>query len=460
MANVNRESLGNLHDKIKVTLQQQDYMPVFEKDVKSFSRRANIPGFRKGKVPAGVIRKMHGKELYADAVIRSAEKELRDYLSNEKIELLGQPLIFKDDNNLPELDIHNPKEYEFLFEVGLKPEINISFPSDTSAILYKVKVKPEDIDNRVDGFQTQFGKLNDTEVVEGADNIVYLTINEINEDGSKKEGGFNGNTSLYVKVFREEFQNELKGKKKDDVLKTTLNKAVDSEKYPGVFQNLNIDVKDTVLTNAPVELKIDSVHTLDKAELNEDLFKKAYPSKEINSEEEFRKAIEEDEQSYWDKAANNYLNHNLLHLLTEIPVSLPEDFLKRSISGTAGGDQVTKEEKENSYKSLADQLKWSMITEKIIKDQNLTISREELRKDAAEELKNYFGGANLMGGDENWLDEYVDRLLADQKQTEQRMDKLMSEKVFDWARTQIKVEEKEISQDDFQKEIEDHQHHH
>lgn len=458
MASVTRESIGNLHDKITVKLEKQDYLPSFEKDIKSYTKRANIPGFRKGMVPLGMIKKMVGKELYADAVVKSAEKELRDYLLKEKIDFFGQPLFLNDKENFPSLDLQNPKDYEFLFEIGLRPDVEIKFPENASLKLFKVKVKPEDIEQRVENFQDQFGELKEAESVEGPENVINLHIDETDEKGELKEGGFSGNTTLYVKAFSDEFQQQLIGKKKDDILTGILNKIIDPEKYAGVYENLGINPEDEQETGVSVQVKISNVNTLEKAPLNEELYKKAFPSKEIATEEEFRKTVEEDEQKYWDDAANNYLEHNLHHLLLDIPVSLPEEFLKKMMEDPA--KPLSQEEINQQYPSFSNQLKWTLISGKIIQDQKIEVTAEELKEDIRTELRNYFQNMSLGSSDNEWLENYVERVMADQKQTEQRMDKLLVKKVFDWAKTQVQIKEEETSQEDFQKELSEHQHHH
>lgn len=459
MASVSKESIGELYDKITVKIEKQDYLPLYEKDIKSISKKANIPGFRKGMVPSGLIKKMYGKEVYADTVSKLAEKELKDFIINEKLNLLGQPLYFNEGENIPKLDFQNPQDYEFLFEVGLRPDLQIDIPKDAKAIFYKVKVKPEDIDNRVDAIQAQFGELKDAEIIEGPDNIVYGEFTELNEDGTEKEEGFKGDTSLYVKVFNEEFQQQLTGKKNDDILTGTFSKMVDAEKYPGFYQNLKIDKDNNALVNAPVQLKISGVNNLEKAPLDEELYKKAFPARQITTEEEFRKAIEEDEQSLWDKSANDYLEHTIIHILGSIPVKLPEDFLKKTISESSS-EKPSEEDAEKSLQNLITRLKWSIISEKIISGQQLNVTTEEIRNDVTDELKNYFGRSTPNEKDNEWANSFADRVLADRKQTEQRAEKLLSKKILNWAKTQINIQEQDISQEDFQKEMEHHQHTH
>jgi len=458
MASVTRESIGNLHDKLTVKLEKQDYLPSFEKELKSLSKKANIPGFRKGMVPSGMIKKMYGKELFTDSVLKSAEDKLRHYLTDEKMDIFGQPLFLNDEKNFPKIDLQKPEDYEFAFEVGLRPEIEVKIPENASAIFYKVKVKPEDIKNRIDNFQAQYGELKEADKVEGPENIVYISISETDEAGNIKEGGFFDDTSLYVKVFNEDFQNQLKGKKKDDILNVVLDKVIDPAKYHGVYEKLKLNPEDSSQTGSHAQLKITGVNTLEKAAVNEELFKKAFPSKEIKTEEEFEQAITEDEQKYWNEAANNYLDHTLHHILSDIPVSLPEDFLKRMMNDPE--KPLSGEEIEKNYPSFADQLKWSLIAGKIISQQELKVTPEEIRQNITEELKQYFGTTTFNEDDHSWLDSYVDKVMTDKKQTEQRIDKLLGRKIFDWAKTKVQIREEEISQEDFQKILESHQHHH
>ena len=146
MASVTRENIGELHDKLTVKLSKDDYMPAFEKGLKDFAKKANVPGFRKGMVPAGIIKKMHGSELFADQVLRLAEKELNDYLVKENPTIFGQPLPYGELPN--NLDFNNPGDYSFDFEIGLKPELKISDISKENFTWHGVEVT-EDMVNEL-----------------------------------------------------------------------------------------------------------------------------------------------------------------------------------------------------------------------------------------------------------------------------------------------------------------------
>lgn len=457
MASVTREQIGNLHDKISVKIDKQDYLPSFESDLKKFSKKANIPGFRKGMVPAGMIKKMYGNEFYREAVIKSAEKELQEFLAKENLEIFGQPI--PSDGTLPNLDLQNPSEYEFQFEVGRKPELKIDLSNAGKLTSYKIKVKKEDIDNRVDSFQGQFGELKEAGEVSNENNIVELNITQVNEEGQPVEGGFSSDQSLYVKVFTESFQKALTGKKKDDILQSRLNEMIDFEKYPGVLENIGIPKEDSEKVNSAVTVRIVKVNDLEKHPLNEDLYKKAYPSKNIHSEEELRNTIEAEEQKQLDDVSSNQLDHQIYHLLMDSSATdLPESFLKKLLLATK--TKKSEEEITNQMPSFLKELKWSLISQQIIRDNDLKVTADDIKSEIKSELARYFGNVDIDSEEFAWTDSYVNRMMADKEQLESRYHRLLTAKVFDWVKSQISTEKQEISQEDFAKMEKDHQHTH
>src|SRR3977135_781815 len=170
MATVTRENVGLLTDKITVNIAKGDYIPSFEKALKNYGKQANIPGFRKGMVPAGLIRKMYGSSVFADEVLRTVEKELTSYMSNEKLEIFAQPLPLPE-NDARQIDMGKPDDYSFAFEVGLKPTFNLTDLGQARLTRYKVEVTEAMIDEEVERLQTRNGKMTEPEVVAGDENV-------------------------------------------------------------------------------------------------------------------------------------------------------------------------------------------------------------------------------------------------------------------------------------------------
>lgn len=461
MATVTRENIGLLNDKIIVKVAGEDYLPSFEKAIKSYSKSASIPGFRKGMVPAGMIRKMHGQSVFTDEVLKSVEKELTNYVNTEKLEIFAQPLPL-DENDARRIDMNNPSEYAFAFEVGLKPEFSIANLGAEKITRNKVTVTDEMVNDELNRLQMRHGKMTDPEAVTGDDNVINVTFIETDEAGNEVEGGTRKDNSLLVKYFSPSFRPNLIGKKKDDTLQLQLKTGFEDKEREWVLQDLGIDPGDAGVTDKFFKLEITKVGLVEKAEMNEEFFKAAYPAKEINSEEELRNALREDIQTQWDRQSRNHMQHEIYHVLLEhTNIDFPELFLKRWIQ-TGGEKPKTPEEVEHEFPGFINQLKWNLITDKITHENNIEVKKEDIEDFARQQLFGYMGGNMLdaSGAEQPWVTDYIARMMQDRKFVEDAYHRIQTNKVFDWAETQVNAVEKPVSAEEFTKELEKHQHHH
>ena len=450
MPTVTRENIGLLIDKITVTVQTEDYLASFEKQLKQFARNANIPGFRKGMVPAGVVKKMHGPALFADEVLRSVEKKLVDYLQGEQLDIFAQP-IPSAENSADQLNMNAPSDYSFSFEIGLKPAFGLNLPS-VSLPRYKVNVTEEMVNDEIERLQARLGKMSEPEVVDNEENVLNVTFEEEGvENAPKKEN------SLLVKYFTSAFRSTLMGLKKDSTVTVDLRSAFEEKEREWLIKDLGVDGSDASL-DKKYTMTIVKVGLVEKRELNEEFFKEAFPTKEIKTEEEMRQLIREDIQKQWDNHARNLLHHELYHVLLEkTTMDFPESFLKKWMQ--SGGEKLkTAEEVENEFPTFKDQLRWTLISDKIVKENNLDVNPEELKEYMRQQILGYFGGMSMDGNIE-WLDSYVDRMLKDEQQVESSYRRLITEKLFGWAEHQINAQEKPISSEEFLKLQEQHNHH-
>ena len=450
MSTVTRENIGLLIDKITVTVQTEDYLPSFEKQLKQFAKNANIPGFRKGMVPAGVVKKMHGPALFADEVMRSVEKKLVDYLQGEQLDIFAQP-IPSAENSADQLNMNAPSDYSFSFEIGHKPAFDLNL-SSVSLPRHKVNVTEEMVNDEVDRLQARLGKMSEPEVVDNEENVLNVTFEEEGvENASKKEN------SLLVKYFIPAFRPTLMGLKKDSTVTVDLRSAFEEKEREWLIKDLGVDGSDASL-DKKYTMTIVKVGLVEKRELNEEFFKEAFPTKEIKTEEEMRQLIREDIQKQWDNHARNLLHHELYHVLLEkTTMDFPESFLKKWMQ--SGGEELkSAEEVENEFPTFKDQLRWTLISDKIVKENNLDVNPEELKEYMRQQILGYFGGISMDGNIE-WLDSYVDRMLKDEQQVESSYRRLITEKLFGWAEHQINAQEKPISSEEFLKLQEQHNHH-
>jgi trigger factor len=455
MATVVRENIGLLNDKIIVKISKEDYFPSFEKKLKEYSKTANIPGFRKGMVPAGMIKKMYGAGIFSDEVLKTVEKELFTWLNNEKPEIFAQPLPLN--NDLGGLDMNNPKDVEFGFEIGLKPAFEI--PSLEKAPLTKhvVNVSKEMVDEEISRMQIKGGKMTEPETIDNEENVLNVLFTESDKDGNPVEGGISKENSVLLKYVNPIMQKELMGKKAGDHFVFQLNKIFEGDKLEMMLQDLGFAKDDKDAADKFFKLDLVKIGLVEKRELNEEFFNEIFPGKGIKSEDELRAALETEIAQYWDAQSRNQLHDQLYHyLLDETKMEFPETFLKRWLE-TGGEKPKTAEEAESEFPSFSNQLKWTLISDRLITENKLEVGEEELRDNMKAEVMRYFGQMN-MGDDTSWLESYIDRMMKDEKQVDATYRRLITEKLFGYAASQTKPKEKKVTADELMAMQHNHQH--
>jgi trigger factor len=457
MATVTKENIGLLHDKLTVTLEKTDYLPAFEKALKEYGKKANMPGFRKGQVPAGLIKKMYGASIFTDEVLRSVDRELIKYLETSKLDIFAQPLPVELD--MRQLDMNNPADYSFHFEIGLKPEFSLADLEKAKITRYKVQVTDEMINNEITRLQNRYGTMKDEEKVNSDENVLNVTFVQVDEDNNETENGIRKDNSLLVKYFKEALRKELTGKAANDFIVTDLNSAFDEKEREWVLEDLGFSKEDATAGNTRFKLIITKVGLLEKRELNEEFFNQLYPGKEVKTEADFRAKIKEEIQAYWDGQASNQVQDQAYHeLIDQTKIEFPEAFLKKWIK-TQGEQEKTDEQVENEFPVFRNQLKWTLISDKIVRDNGIQVHPDDIRNMAKQQLFGYMG---MSAGDEEqaWVTDYVERMMKDRKYVEDAFNRIQTQKIFEWAESKVKPVEKEISAEDFTKLVEEHQHHH
>src|SRR5215213_5440936 len=193
MATVTQQDVAPLHKHLNVTINKEDYLPTFEKSLKDYSNKANIPGFRKGMVPIGLIKKMYGNSLFVDEVLRMVDKQVSDYIQNEKLEIFAQPLPV--DFNVAQLDANKPDNYSFTFEVGMKPDFQLPDLAKESVKRYKVQVTDEMLNEEIERLRTRYGNMTEPEAVASDENVLNVTFIETDAGGNEIEGGLRKDNS-------------------------------------------------------------------------------------------------------------------------------------------------------------------------------------------------------------------------------------------------------------------------
>lgn len=458
MATVTRANIGNLHDKLSLTLEKTSYLPAFEKSLKEYGRKANIPGFRKGMVPAGLIKKMYGPSLFTDEVLKAVDRELISYLQQEKVEIFAQPLPLETD--LQQLDVNNPLDYTFHFEIGLKPEVKLPDLAKVKTTRYVVEVTEEMIDNEVTRLQNRYGNMKDQEEIDSEENVINVNFVEADKDSNVVEGGITKDNSLLVKYFASKQRKNWMGKKAGDSLTLQLSKAFEEKERDFIMGDLGLDKNDKAAADKFYNIVITKVGLLEKKELNEEFFSQLYPGSEVKTTDDFRNKIKEEIQAYWNGQATNQLHDQLYHeLLDHTKLDFPMAFLKKWLQ-TQGENPKSAEEAEAEYPKFESQLKWTLITEKIVNENAIQVNPQEIRDFAKQQLFSYMGGGAGLADDQSWVNDYTEKMMKDRRFVEDAFNRIQTQKIFEWGTTQLKPTDKKIDADAFTKMVEEHQHHH
>ena len=455
MATVVRENIGLLNDKLIVKISKEDYFPSFEKKLKDYSKSANIPGFRKGMVPAGMIKKMYGAGIFSDEVLKTVEKELFAWLNKEKPEIFAQPLPLN--NDMGGLDMNNPKEVEFGFEIGLKPAFEIPSLSTAPVTKYMVAVTDEMVTEEIGRMQLKAGKMTEPEEINNEENVLNVLFTETDINGNVTDAGISKENSVLLKYVLPEMQKELMGKKVGDHFIFPLNKIFEGDKLEMMLQDLGFEKNDEEAAKKFFKLDIVKIGLVEKRELNEEFFNEIFPGKNIATEAELRTALKEEIAQYWDAQSLNQLHDQLYHyLLDETKMEFPESFLTRWLE-TGGEKPKTAEEAAAEFPSFSGQLKWTLISDRLIKENKLEVSETELREHMKAEVMRYFGQMK-MDGDLSWLESYIDRMMKDEKQADATYRRIINEKLFGYAASQTNPKEKKVSSEELLAMQHNHQH--
>jgi trigger factor len=455
MATITQQEVAPLHKQLHVTIAKEDYLPSFEKALKEHSKKANIPGFRKGMVPAGLVRKMYGASLFTDEVLKKVDQQVNDFLQKEQADIFANPIPVNVD--LAQLDMNNPSSYEFVFEMGIKPSFELPNLPTLPVKRYEITVDDALLDEEVDRMRSRYGNMTEPEAVTGDENVLNLNFTETDAAGTPVEGGIRKDNSILVRYFKEGFRKNLMGKKTGDTLQIAFNEAFESSEAEWILQDLGIDSG----TDRFFHLDITKVGLIEKRELNAEFFAQLFPNDNLQTEEEFRGRVRTELEGQWAGESRNQLQHSLYHvLLDNTKIDFPADFLKRWLK-TQGenGQSKTDEQVESEFPQFLNQLKWSLITDKIATQAGITVEQEDLRAFAKQQLLGYMGGQGL-DTEADWMTDYVARMMKDRKYVEDAWSRIQTEKIFQWIESQANTTPTPISREAFLKMNQEHQHVH
>ena len=446
--NITQEKINDLNAVVKININPEDYQPRVEKAIKENAKKAKLPGFRAGMVPASHIKKMYGKSILVDEINNLLQDTLNNYIDEQKLAVLGQPLPAVDDNKEYNWDFAD--NFEFSYELGLAPEFSIDFSSTDKVTQYVIKVDDETLASRIKNIRRSYGKMTNPDV-SADDDVLYSELVQLSADGSVFEGGITNTASVRLDQIKDEaIKASLIGLKKDDVLTFDIRKAFDNDaaKIAGL---LKIEEDDAADLRGDFQLTVKNVNRLEESDLNQEFFDKLFGEGVVTTEEEFRAKITEEIETMMQQDAERKLQGDIYQYgLGKVSFELPDEFLKRWLQAT--NEKLTPEELAGGYNDFAQNLKWTLIENKIIKDNELEIKYEDVFQLAKARLGQQF---TMYGQpiDEEQLGQYAVQYLQNKENANKIFEDVKALRVFDYIKSVVTLEPKEISYTDFTSEF-------
>lgn len=437
--NITRENIDTLNAVVKVDITKADYSDKVEKILSDYRKTANIPGFRKGHVPMGMVKKQYGKAVLVDEVNKLLQDALNKYLTEEKLDVLGNPLPkAQDDLNW------DAENFSFEFELGLSPEFEVKLKGKKAITHYHIVADDTMIENQIKNIQKQYGKLiSKSEVAEG-DEITGVFANDEKE--------INNSTTITLDKFKgKATAKKFIGAKVDDVI-TLKTKGMFADDHD-LMNVLKVSHEDAHGLNIEVTFTISEVNTRELADLDQDLFDKLFGKGNVTSVTELKQKIKEDsEKQFVQQSDQKLLNDVTEYLVENTKFDLPSTFLQKWLQ-TAGEETMDEAQAKEEYEKSEKSMRYQLIEGKIITDNKLQIDFDELKAYAQDMIKGQMVQFGQLNPSEKELDDVSARILSNKDEVKRLSEQLTSQKLLAFYKENANLKTKELSYDKFVKEV-------
>ena len=437
--NITKEQIDDLNAVVTVAITKDDYQDKVDKILKDYRKQANIPGFRKGQVPLGLIKKQYGKSILVDEVNKLLQDNLNKYLTEEKLDVLGNPLPKQQDN----FDWDN-EELAFEFELGLAPDFEVSLDTKKPITRYKIVADKKMVNEQVERMQKQYGKLVSKTEVNKKDEVTGTFKNEEEEIDNKATLELN-------KIKNKKALEALNGKKVGDSI--TLNtKGLFKEDYL-LSSVLGVSQEKAKDLDTEVSFTIEEINEREPAELNQELFDKLFGEGKITSEKEMKERIKEDSEKQFEQQADQKLLNDVTeYFIDNTKFDLPSEFLTKWIRMT-GEEPLTEDQANEEYEKSEKGLRYQLIEGKIIQKNDIQLQFEELKEFAKGFIRSQMAQYGQLDPQEEELDNIAARVLGNQDEAKRLSEQLMSQKLLNLYKEKANLKTKEVNYEDFIKEV-------
>jgi trigger factor len=445
--NITRENIDDLNAVLKVKIEKTDYEGKVETVLKDYRKKATIKGFRPGMVPIGLIKKMYGKAVEIDEINKVVTESIQKYITDEKIEILGDPLPKADEQE--KIDFETQTEFTFNFELGLSPVIDLKLSKKNKVNEYEILIDEKMRKDYMENYTRRYGELKKAESIEEKD-VIKGKVEAIDTEGNViTEGPSVDETSIGVDIIKvDSIKKEFIGKGLNDSVDFDLKAAFpnDSE-IAGILHKKKEEVPDLP---SNYRFTIHDISRFYPAELGKELFDKIFGEGVITTEEEFMKKIEEEITANLKRESDYRLMIDVKEMAMEkTDFALPEEFLKKWLLRV--NEKTTQEQIDKDFDNFRKDLKWQLIRNKIARDNEVKISEEELQKEAENITRYQFQQYGLFYDTEEQISNYAKETLKREEDAKRIADKILDEKALALMKDLVKLENKSVTVEEFNK---------
>ena len=445
--NISKKDIDQNNAVITISVTKQDYAEKVEKSLRDYRKKANMPGFRPGNVPIGLIKKMYGKAVVAEEINNLVSQGLADFIEENNLPILGQPLPNEEDP--AEFDFETQESFDFHFDVGLAPEFEVEFSRFSSVPFYDITVSEEMIENQIKSYTSRFGKYEQVDLVEAKD-MVKGKLTEL-ENGDVKEGGISVDDAVLTPDYMkdEEQKSLFVGKNKGETVVFNPLKAFENEtEISSLLKIKKEEVKDVT---SDFQLEISGITRYEEGEVNQELFDKVYGEGTVSSLDEFKEKITANIKE--SLTADSLYKFNIdarQAVVSEFKdLQFPEAFLKRWL--LENNKELTPEKIEEDYPKMIEDLVWQLAKDKIAKANEIKVEMSDVEEYGRKVAKAQFAQYGMVGLGDEILDNYVKDMMKKEETVRNFIDRAAEEKVLAVINQNVKLDEKQISIEDFNK---------
>lgn len=443
---------------ILIELEKADYQGKVDKSLNQFRQKADIPGFRQGKVPKSIIQKLYGKSVLIDEVNKIVTEEVGNFIRDNKLKILGEPLTDMSEGR--QVDLDKDETYKFYFNIGLTPQFDIALNKDTEHTYYKVDLEEDLLDKQIDSYKQNYGTYLKVEEEAVETDLIKGTLTEVEGDNDKENGKIIENAILMPSYLKDEaIKNKFVGAKVGDSVIFNPRVAYDNNEaeIASLLQTTKEDIKDI---NLDFRFDISEVTRYKEAELNQEMFDRILGEGAVATEEDFRSKVKENIEKQFKPNADHLFIHEMKDIIVEQmkDVKFPDEFLKRWLLESS--EDRTKEQVEEDYPKILEDLKFHVVKQKIVEENEIKVEFKDIEALAIEVSRAQFAQYGMTNLPDDVLQNYSKSLLEKDETVQNLYEKATEDKIIDWLKENITINDKTVSSKEFNEIMTEHSHLH